>query len=86
MKKYLNWQTKKNNSTGKIVFGTVLGLAAGFTAGMLTAPRSGRETRDILTAKTNETLEKVGGTIAENKEKVSAHGKEQVDKIADKLS
>ncbi|HKJ64056.1 MAG TPA: YtxH domain-containing protein [Desulfopila sp.] len=86
MKKYLNWQTKKTNSTGKIVFGTVLGLAAGFTAGMLTAPRAGRETRDILTAKTNETLEKVGGAIAENKEKVSKNSKEQVDKLADKLN
>jgi len=86
MKKYLNWQTKKTNSTGKIVFGTVLGLAAGFTAGMLTAPRPGKETRNILTAKTNETLEKVGGTINENTKKVSESGREQVDKIADKLS
>jgi gas vesicle protein len=86
MNKYLRWNTKKTNPTGKIVFGTVLGLAAGFTAGMLTAPRPGKETRDLLATKTTETLEKVGDTIAENKKKVSESGKEQVDKIADKLS
>lgn len=86
MNKYLNWHTKKTNSTGKIVFGTALGLAAGFAAGMLTAPRAGSETRNLLSAKTNETLEKVGSTITDKKEKVNESSKEQVDKLADKLS
>lgn len=84
--RYLNWQTKKKtNSTGKVVLGTVLGMAAGLAAGMLTAPRSGRETRGLLSERTNETLGKVSNTIAENTRKAEETGRENVDKIADKL-
>lgn len=65
MKSYLNWRRNSNNSTGKIIIGAVAGMAVGLTAGMLTAPRSGREIRGLLSSRTSETMEKVGKTIEE---------------------
>lgn len=67
MKRYLNWRRKSNNSTGKVILGTVAGMAVGLTAGLLTAPRSGKEIRNILSLRTNEALEKVGKTIKESR-------------------
>lgn len=65
MKSYLNWRRKSDNSTGKIIIGAVAGMAVGLTAGMLTAPRSGREIRGLLSSRTRGTMEKVGKTIEE---------------------
>ncbi len=42
---------------GKFVLGTVLGAAAGVVAGILTAPRSGDETRADLKARAAELKE-----------------------------
>jgi gas vesicle protein len=67
MKRYLNWNRKSNNSTGKVILGAVAGMAVGLTAGLLTAPRPGKEIRNILSLRTNEALEKVGKTLAESK-------------------
>lgn len=85
MKSYLPWN-KRSNSTGKIVIGTIAGIAAGFTAGILTAPRPGRETRDLLASRADETLEKVKGNLAEGKEKI-VEGKEKVvEKVVEKAA
>jgi gas vesicle protein len=67
MKRYLNWNRKPNNSTGKVILGAVAGMAVGLTAGLLTAPRPGKEIRNILSLRTHEALEKVGQTIKESK-------------------
>lgn len=85
MRNYMNWG-KRSNSNGKLLFGALAGVALGFTAGLLTAPRSGRETRQYLQNRTNETLDKVGKSVAEGKDKAVQSGKEEVDKIADKIS
>ncbi len=63
MKNYFNLRRKSNNSTGKIILGTVAGMALGLTAGILAAPRAGKETRDILASRTNEALEKAGNAM-----------------------
>ena len=42
---------------GKFVLGTLLGAAAGVVAGILTAPQSGKETRDDLKTKAAELKE-----------------------------
>ena len=68
MKSYINLRRKSNNSTGKIILGTVAGMALGITAGILAAPRTGKETRNILTSRTTEALEKVGSAIHNGKE------------------
>lgn len=41
-------------SKGKFAIGALLGAAAGFITGILTAPKSGKETRVEIEAKTNE--------------------------------
>ena len=38
---------------GKFALGALIGVAAGFVAGVLTAPKSGKETRDELKQKAN---------------------------------
>ena len=67
MKNYLNWR-KEPKSTGKVIIGTVAGMAVGLAAGILTAPRPGKETRDLLSSRTSKTMEKIGDTIAESKQ------------------
>ena len=50
--------TKKKNGTmankGKVALGAILGAAVGVVAGVLTAPKSGKETRDDLKAKADD--------------------------------
>lgn len=45
----------KSNAAGKIVLGTALAAAAGYVAGILTAPKSGKETRQDIKEKAAET-------------------------------
>lgn len=44
-------KTQKIMSTGKTLLGVLLGFAAGAAVGVLLAPRSGKETREILRKK-----------------------------------
>ncbi len=69
MKNYLQFKRKSNNSTGKIILGTMAGMALGITAGILTAPRAGRDTRNLLSSRTNEVLAKVGDAFHNGKNK-----------------
>lgn len=39
---------------GKILLGTIIGVAAGFVTGVLTAPKSGKDTREGLKKKASE--------------------------------
>lgn len=52
---------KKNtmNTSGKILTAAAVGLAAGAVAGLLLAPRSGKETRDLLKKKGEQAADKV---------------------------
>ena len=44
------------NKTGRFVTGMVVGSLTGAAAGLLFAPRSGRETRDVVKHKTGHCL------------------------------
>ncbi|GAB6193909.1 YtxH domain-containing protein [Desulfocastanea catecholica] len=68
MKSYMNWRRKSDNSTTKMILGTVAGMAVGLTAGLLTAPCAGKDMRRILFKRTNEVLEKAGKTLSESKQ------------------
>ena len=46
---------KKSGIAGKVAIGTALAAAAGYVAGLLTAPKSGKETREDIKNKANET-------------------------------
>ncbi|MFZ1249305.1 MAG: YtxH domain-containing protein [Candidatus Saccharimonadales bacterium] len=45
----------KQNVAGKLALGAVLTAIAGYVAGLLTAPKSGKETREDIKVKANET-------------------------------
>ena len=47
------------NTSGKILTAAAVGLAAGALAGLLLAPRSGKETREMLKKKGEQAAEKV---------------------------
>ncbi len=74
----MRWH-KKTNGRGKIVMGTLAGIAAGLTAGFLTAPRSGKETRTILTTRAADTIDRVGSSVGRTKEEVIAASKERFE-------
>ena len=46
--------------TSKFAVGAILGAAAGLVAGILTAPKSGKETRQDLKNKAGDMKEKAG--------------------------
>ncbi len=56
-------------SKGKFALGALLGAAVGVVAGILTAPKSGKETRADIKAKAEETKKKADKVIAEAKVK-----------------
>lgn len=68
--------------TGRFFFGTMMflfGLLAGIIAGILLAPRSGKETRRQLKGLAEETGQRVGKITEESKQVVTGvakHGKE----------
>lgn len=45
----------KSNTSGKVILGTAFAAAAGYVAGILTAPKSGKETRQDIKEKAAET-------------------------------
>lgn len=56
-------------SKGKFALGALLGAAVGVAAGILTAPKSGKETRADLKAKADEAKKKADKAIADAKVK-----------------
>lgn len=56
---------------GKIAIGVVLGALVGVAAGVLTAPRSGKETRSKYKDKLAGAQHKVSEKVEEGKEKVT---------------
>lgn len=49
-------------NNGKIAFGAIIGAAAGLIAGVLTAPKSGKETRADIKTKAAELKDKADET------------------------
>ena len=56
-------------SKGKFAVGAIFGAIVGVAAGLLTAPRSGKETRAELKARANEAKQKADTAIADAKVK-----------------
>ncbi len=73
----------KSGATGKIILGTAIAAAAGYVAGILTAPKSGKETREDIKEKAVETyaaaekqLKKLHTELSDVLEQVNAKLKE----------
>ena len=52
------------------VTGTLVGITAGVTLGVLFAPRSGKETRELISSRTSEMIETLQHEIAERKKQL----------------
>ena len=58
-------ETKESGSAGTILLAFVLGAIAGAAVALLTAPATGRETREFIGEKTREGVRKAKEVLAE---------------------
>lgn len=72
-------QTLRRNRAGMLALGVAIGGMAGAVAGVLYAPRAGKETRDDLTRRSTEVWEKV-------KENASTTGQQLISAVEEKSS
>ncbi len=77
-------RTLRQNRAKNLAIGAGIGTAIGVAAGILFAPKSGRETRQIITDRTSETIKDFKNNIASAKSKISASAKEKADRLRDK--
>jgi gas vesicle protein len=59
------------NGTGGILLGILTGAVVAGVAVLMVAPRTGKETRDLLRGKVNSTRQMIQGRVQDAKEKVS---------------
>jgi len=67
----------RRNRTKNIAIGVGIGSALGVAAGILFAPKSGKETRQIIADKTSETVNNFKDNVPATKEKISAAAAEK---------
>lgn len=75
-------------SVGKFLAGFVVGGALGAIAGLLLAPQSGEETRDLLSDASKDVVKKTDKTVKEIQEKadtVVSDMQKKGDEIMDKI-
>jgi len=70
------------NNQKKIAMGATVGIFAGIAAGILLAPKSGKETRESLKESTNELSTTAKDKTIEVKNKISNYLKEKKDEKA----
>jgi gas vesicle protein len=71
------------NTSGKILTAAAVGLAAGAVAGLLLAPRSGKETRNLLKKKGVDTADKVKETFERGRQQVTDLKEKAEEKMRD---
>jgi gas vesicle protein len=80
MKTCMGWR-RKSNHNGQVIMATIAGVAGaamGFTAGLLTAPRSGKEIREAISSRAGETLSQARKGFVERRNKALESAKEGV--------
>lgn len=73
---------KSNDGEKKFILGAAIGALAGAAAGILFAPKSGKETRKIIGDKTKKYTEK-GKEMINDK---TGLAKDKIKEVADKVS
>jgi gas vesicle protein len=68
---------KRRNNARNLAIGATLGTALGAAVGILFAPKSGRETREEITKRTQETLEAMKSNVSQARERISESVKSQ---------
>ena len=72
------------DNSGKFFLGALIGAAAGAIAGILFAPRSGKETRKIIGEKAKDYTEKGKETLSKGKEIAKEKIHQTAQQIAEK--
>jgi gas vesicle protein len=65
-------KTNRRDRTKNMVIGAGIGTAVGVAAGILFAPKSGKETRQIIADRTSETVVNLKESVAAAKERIAA--------------
>lgn len=73
-------------NAGKFVAGALIGAAAGALAGVLLAPKSGKETRKDIANKAKEYTAKGKEMAKKSEDAVKGAIKDTAEKVADKMS
>jgi len=83
----------RRNRTKNLILGAGIGSVVGVAAGILFAPKSGKETRQIIADRTGQTVKNLKENVAAGKEKIFsaaenlkenvAAGKEKVSSAAE---
>lgn len=69
-----------------IALGAIAGAAIGVVAGVLTAPKSGRETREDIKQKTNDVADQLQGSAEDVRKKVTESSGGFVEKVQSFIS
>jgi gas vesicle protein len=81
MKTYMGLR-RRSSHNGQIMMATIAGFAGaamGFTAGLLTAPRPGKEIRDALSSRAGDTLNKARRGFQERRNQAVEKVKEGIE-------
>jgi len=73
------------NNKGKFFLGAALGAVAGAVAGILFAPKSGKETRKMISDKTKEVVAKGKEMVEKGTEAAKEKIKDTADTISKKM-
>ena len=71
----------RRNRNKNMVIGVGIGSALGVAAGILFAPKSGKETRQIIADRTSETIQNFKDDVAATKAKISASATEKGSRL-----
>ena len=71
----------RRNRTKNMVIGAGIGTAVGVAAGILFAPKSGKETRKIIADRTNETVINLRESVEAAKDRISATAAEKGSRL-----
>jgi gas vesicle protein len=71
----------RHNRNKNMVIGVGIGSALGVAAGILFAPKSGKETRQIIADRTSETIKNFKDNVAATKAKISASTTEKGSRL-----
>jgi len=71
----------RRSRTKNMVIGVGIGSAVGVAAGILFAPKSGKETRQIIADKTSETVKNFKENVSATKARISASAAEKGSRL-----
>jgi hypothetical protein len=85
MKQFKNSRTEavRQNRTRNLIVGVGIGSAVGVAAGILFAPKSGRETRHLIAGRTVKTVKNLRDNVAAAKEKMCDSAAEKKEEYSE---